>query len=66
MITTDQHQPSGELHDLPPKDEGDLPKPPLGTEDNIGDLPEALRDLPDPVEPPKGSVVQQPTALFGS
>jgi hypothetical protein len=70
-VTADQHEPSapvpsGELHDLPPKDASELPEPPLELEDALGDLPEELRDLPDPVEPPKGSVVQQPTALFGS
>jgi hypothetical protein len=66
MITADQHHPSGELHAVAPKGEGELPEPPLGSEDNIGDLPEELIDLPEPAPEPKGQVVQQPTALFGS
>jgi hypothetical protein len=58
-----QSAPTGELHDLPPKDEGDLPEPPLEA-DNIGDLPEELaeRSVP-PEEPPKGRVYPQPIAI---
>jgi hypothetical protein len=42
---------------------GELPEPSLELEDELGDLPEALRDLPDPVEPPRGSVVPQPVSI---
>jgi hypothetical protein len=60
-----QPAPTGELHDLHPKDEGegDLPEPPLEA-DNIGDLPEELTEpsVP-PGEPPKGKVYPQPIAI---
>lgn len=64
------HQPGGELHSVAPKEEppSELPEPPLEEEfsndlDSLGDLPEPLRDLPDPVEPPKGQVVPQPVSI---
>jgi hypothetical protein len=58
----DTHQPGGELHAVAPKSE--LPEPPLETEgDELGELPEELRDLPDPVPEPKGKVVPQPVSI---
>jgi hypothetical protein len=69
-IGDEAHQPGGELHSVAPKDEppSELPEPPLEAEDsdNLGDLPEELRELPDPAPEPKGSVLPPPTALFGS
>jgi hypothetical protein len=59
------HVPGGELHDIPPKDESDLPEPPLGAEDD-GALPEELAKyagLDEPPEPPKGKVYSQPIAI---
>src|SRR5262249_40475952 len=56
-----EHQPGGELHTIGPSQD---PEPDLEVEDdNIGDLPEELADLPDPVPDPKGSVYPQPTAI---
>jgi hypothetical protein len=61
-IGDDTHQPGGELHAVAPKSE--LPEPPLETEgDEVGDLPKELEDPPDLVPEPRGSVVQQPTAI---
>jgi hypothetical protein len=60
------HQPGGELHSVSPKEEeppSELPEPPLEDSDSLGDLPQELRDLPDPVEPPKGKVFPQPVAI---
>src|SRR4029453_17246598 len=57
--------PTGDFHELPAKaaDEepkSELPEPAL-EQDNIGDLPSELVDLPEPVpEPKKGGVVAQP------
>jgi hypothetical protein len=67
----DTHHPTGELHSLDPKEEPEDPEledPELELEDsdNIGDLPPELVEEPDPVPEPKGSVLPQPTALFGS
>jgi len=53
--------PSGELHSLPGKEEAASLK--AEDTDNIGDLPEKLRDLPDPVPEPKGSVYPQPVSI---
>jgi hypothetical protein len=65
-----QPEPAQVKDDEPPigisKDPGELPEPSLELEDALGDLPEKLRDLPDPPAEPKGSVLPQPTALFGS
>jgi hypothetical protein len=62
------HEPGGELHTVSPKDEppSEVPEPPLDGEavrDSLGDLPQELRDLPDPVEPAKGQVYPQPVAI---
>jgi hypothetical protein len=60
------HTPSGELHDLPPKDESELPEPPLEIETDQGALPEELAKfagLEEPPEPPKGKVYPQPIAI---
>jgi hypothetical protein len=72
-IGDETHHPSGDLHSVAAKEEpssaeepSDLPEPPLEEGDNIGGLPNELADPPDPVPEPKGSVVQQPTALFGN
>jgi hypothetical protein len=63
--------PGGELHTVAPKeDPSEPPEPPLEVvadpkdhDDNIGDLPEELIDLPEPEPEPKGSVYPQPTAI---
>jgi hypothetical protein len=48
------HTPSGELHEVAAKHEPD---------DNVGDLPEGLEDLPDPAPEPQGIVYPQPIAV---
>jgi len=55
-IGDDTPTPDGHLHSVAAKEDAD----------NLGDLPEELRELPDPVPEPKGSVIPPPTALFGS
>jgi len=57
------HHPGGELHSVDPKEE-----PSLEDADNIGDLPKELEigEPSEPVPEPKGSVLPQPTALFGN
>ena len=63
-IGDDTHQPGGELHAVAAKEKGKEPEPDLEVEDDeLGDLPEELRDLPDPVPEPKGSVHPQPVAI---
>src|SRR6516162_4632041 len=54
-IGDDTHQPGGELHALGPSKDPDPSLEPTAVEgDELGDLPEALRDLPDPVPEPQG------------
>jgi hypothetical protein len=58
--------PTGDLHDMPPKDQdpGDLPEEPLSLEDQ-GALPEEIAkyvETPEPT-PPKGKVYPQPIAV---
>jgi len=55
-------QPGGELYAIPPKEEPEIED----DTDNIGDLPRELHDPAEPVPEPKGSVLPQPTALFGN
>jgi hypothetical protein len=64
---TNQPEPAQIKDDEPPlaKGPGELPAPSLA-EDALGDLPEELRDLPEPVSEPKGSVLPQPIGLFGN
>jgi hypothetical protein len=67
-IGDETHQPGGELHAVSSKEEppSELPEPPLDGEagdDELGDLPEELRDLPDPVPEPRGTVVPQPVSV---
>ena len=63
-IGDDTHQPGGELHAVAAKEEGKEPEPDLEVEDDeLCDLPEELRDLPDPFPEPKGSVHPQPVAI---
>ena len=67
IIARDEtHTPTGELHDLPSKDEGDLPEPPLGVTDvELHPTDPALEDplQTDLPEPPRGSVYPQPIAI---
>ena len=60
-IADETHHPGGELHSVDPKEE-----PSLEDADNLGDLPRELQDPPTPPTEPKGSVLPQPTALFGN
>ena len=63
-IGDDTHQPGGELHALGPSKDPDPSLEPTAVEgDELGDLPEALRDLPDPVPEPQGKVYPQPVAI---
>ena len=69
-IGDETHQPGGELHAVGPSSGRDRgasakdPDPDLEVEgDNIGDLPEELRDLPDPTPEPRGSVYPQPVSI---
>ena len=69
-IGDDTHQPGGELHAVGPSSGRDRgasakdPDPDLEVEgDNIGDLPEELRDLPDPTPEPRRSVYPQPVSI---
>jgi len=59
----DSPAPSGELHSVAPKQEPEVED---DDTDNIGDLPPELAPPSDPVPEPKGSVLPQPTALFGN
>jgi hypothetical protein len=40
------HVPGGELHDIPPKDEGGFQEPPLETEDDAGGVPLSYGNVP--------------------
>ena len=60
-IGDDTPAPGGELHQIAAKEEPSAD--PEDRDDELGDLPEELRDLPDPTPEPRGSVHPQPVSI---